>query len=388
MKKLLFAIIAICFSGIIQAQSINDSLLLYLPFNGNANDASGNDNNGIIHGAMLTTGRTDAVNRAYSFNGTDAYIEIPASPSLSKIYTSGEVTIAAWINIHSWYNNWNVFSVFEQYDPATDYGSILLEANWFSGGILFESGYNTNYIDCDYNWDFDRWHHLAVTYSNDTNSVKFYVDGVLISSKPYQEGFTPDNTNSYTIGRSLSGPDEYSNGKIDEVRIYNRALQDAEIMALTNISTPLGVTLGPVTATIKNNALLVDFSSLSEKNNDRFIIEAATDGMSFKEIGIVKSAVVNSDTPVYYHFSLDTAKMNLAGTGCLGLFIIASLIYQRNRRLFAVLAAVSVIMFISCEKAADEVPASSISNVYIRITQVDTDGTKTHSKIVKAIYEP
>jgi len=388
MKKPLLVAMSICLSAMLHAQSINDSLLLYLPFNGNANDASGNGNNGIIHNATLTTDRSDIFDKAYSFNGTDAYIEIPASTSLSKIYTSGEVTIAAWINIHNWYNNWNVFSVFEQYDPATDYGSILLEANWFSGGILFESGYNTNYIGCDYTWNFDVWHHLAVTYNNNTDSVKFYVDGILLSSKKYQEGFTPDPLNSYTIGRSLSGPDEYSNGKIDEVRIYNRALQDTEIMQLTTISTSLGVIMGPITAAIKNNTLFVNFSSLSEKDNDRFIIEGSTDGVQFKEIGLLKSAVINSGTPVQYRFSLDMDKMSLAGAGCLSMFIIALLICQNNRKLFAIAAVWGVMILVSCKKNSNEITTSSSGDWYIRITQVDIDGTKTHSKIVKALYEP
>lgn len=237
MKKLLTLIALLFAASASQAQSINDSLLLYLPFNGNANDASGNGNNGTVYNATLTTDRTGTANAAYDFNGTDSYIEIPASSSLSKIYTSNEVTIAAWINIRNWYNNWNVFAVFEQYDPNTDWGSVLLEANWSSGGILFESGYNTNYIGCDYTWNFNEWHHLAVTYSKVTDTAKFYVDGNLLCSKEYLEAFTPDLVNTYVIGRSLSGPDEYSDGIIDEVRVYNRALHENELLNLPTNTT-------------------------------------------------------------------------------------------------------------------------------------------------------
>lgn len=237
MKKITLLTLLVLFSSSLWAQSVYDSLLLYLPFSGNTNDASGNGNNGIVHNATLTADRYGTANAAYNFNGTDAYIEIPASTSLSKIYTANEVTIAAWINIRNWYNNWNVFAVFEQYDPATDWGSVLLEANWSSGGILFESGYNTNYIGCDYIWHFNEWHHLAVTYSRLTDSAKFYVDGTLLCAKQYQAAFTPDLVNPYVIGRSLSGPDEYSDGTIDEVRIYNRALRDSEIATLPATTT-------------------------------------------------------------------------------------------------------------------------------------------------------
>ena len=216
----------------LQAQSINDSLLLYLPFNGNANDASGNGNNGTVHNATLTADRFGNPDAAYDFNGIDSYIEIPASSSLSRIYTANEVTIAAWINIRNWYQGWNVFAVFEQYDPNTDFGSVLLEANWDAGGILFASGYNANYIGCDYTWNFNEWHHLAATYSTVSDSAKFYVDGNLICTKEYNEIFSADALNSYAVGRSLSGPDEYSDGQIDELRIYDRALAENELLEL------------------------------------------------------------------------------------------------------------------------------------------------------------
>lgn len=239
MKKITLLTLLVLSAATVWAQSINDSLLLYLPFNGNANDASGNGNNGVVHNATLTADRNNIANAAYNFNGTDSYIEIPASTSLSKIYTANEVTIAAWINIRNWYNGWNVFAVFEQYDPSTDWGSVLLEANWSSGGILFESGYNISYIGCNYTWNFNEWHHLAVTYSRLTDSAKFYVDGNLLSAKEYLGAFTPDLVNSYVIGRSLSGPDEYSDGMIDEVRVYNRALRNNELTALPATTTAI-----------------------------------------------------------------------------------------------------------------------------------------------------
>ncbi len=239
MKNIVILVCALLLVNCLQAQSINDSLLLYLPFNGNANDASGNGNNGVVYNATPATDRHGTDSAAYDFNGSDSYIEIPASPSLSKIYLSNEVTIAAWINIRSWYNNWNVFAVFEQYDSSTDWGSVLLEANWSSGGILFESGYNTNYIGCDYSWSFNEWHHLAATYSRLTDTARFYVDGNLLCTKEYHEVFTPDSTNPYVIGRSLSGPDEYSNGIIDEVRIYNRTLRDSELLELPTTITAI-----------------------------------------------------------------------------------------------------------------------------------------------------
>ncbi|WP_300602340.1 LamG domain-containing protein [Niabella sp.] len=365
------------------AQSINDSLLLYLPFNGNAADASGHNNNGVVHNATLTADRFGNANSAYNFNGTNSYIEIASSASLSKIYTSNEVTIAAWINIRNWYNNWNVFAVFEQYDPSTDWGSVLLEANWASGGILFESGYNTNYIGCDYTWQFNQWHHLAVTYSKLTDITKFYVDGNLVGAKAYHEAFSLDNVNSYSIGRSLSGPDEYSDGIIDEVRIYNRALKESELMTLPVVTEgPLPVTFGSITAAITGNMLLVQFTSLSENNNDRYIIEASRDGKQFKEIGTLKSSGGSSNTPIQYSFHLDLHNLAFAGFSLLAILLLP--LHNKRRHQLVAAALVSAAVLISCTRTSVEIQSNAPGNMYIRIAQEDKDGTKSYSKIIQA----
>ncbi len=281
MKKLLLLISFLFLLLQSRSQSINDSLLLYMPFNGNANDESGNNNNGTIHNNVtLTTDRNGNPNAAYNFDGINSYIEIPPSPSLEKIYTSNEITISAWINIRNWYQGWNVFPIFEQYDPTTDLGAIAFEANWASGGILFLSGYNVNYIGCDYSWNFNTWHQVAVTYSAPLGIVKFYVDGILTCTKPYSQNFTPDIIHSFTIGRSLSGPDEYSDGAIDELKIYNRVLTDIEI-------TTLPLKLISFTGVYKNGGTYLHWKTTSEFNVSNFEIERSKDGRVFEKIGTV-----------------------------------------------------------------------------------------------------
>ena len=62
----------------------DNSLLAYYPFNGNANDESGNGNNGVVSGATLVDDRLGNTDSAYYFNGTSDYISIAASSSLVK----------------------------------------------------------------------------------------------------------------------------------------------------------------------------------------------------------------------------------------------------------------------------------------------------------------
>jgi len=71
-------------------------LVAYYPFNGNANDESGNGNNGIDSGATLTTDRFGNANKAYWFNGTSNYIEVSDNPILRF---SNSFSISLWVSL-------------------------------------------------------------------------------------------------------------------------------------------------------------------------------------------------------------------------------------------------------------------------------------------------
>ena len=73
-------------------------LVGYWPFNGNANDESGNGNNGTVNGATLTSDRNGIPNRAYNFEGLNNYIDILSFNS-SKI--KNDFSISTWIRFKS-----------------------------------------------------------------------------------------------------------------------------------------------------------------------------------------------------------------------------------------------------------------------------------------------
>ena len=72
-------IMAIAVSGFCAGTAyadLNDGLDVYYPFNGDADDESGNGNHGMVHGAVLTIDREGKSNSTYHFDGMDDYIEI------------------------------------------------------------------------------------------------------------------------------------------------------------------------------------------------------------------------------------------------------------------------------------------------------------------------
>jgi len=74
---------------------LSDGLVAYYPFNGNANDESGNGNHGTVNGATLTEDLFENAESAYSFDGTNSFIEVMDTPALRLNNT--DFTVSAWV---------------------------------------------------------------------------------------------------------------------------------------------------------------------------------------------------------------------------------------------------------------------------------------------------
>ena len=203
-----------------------NGLVGWWPFNGNANDESGNGNNGTINGALLTTDRNGNANKAYSFDGVND--EIFTSRS-----SSTDFSISAWylINqsqpyspiIDAYNANWEV--VIKQLDPCY--------IEWI--------GTNYNEKISGLSPPIQTWHQVAITMQNGT--LKLYVNGQL--SQSYNLISTINSNGPMYFGYSKSGTSQFLNGKLDDIGFWNRALTQSEISALYSAqsSTPCTATI-------------------------------------------------------------------------------------------------------------------------------------------------
>lgn len=228
--------------GIDQNCDGSDQLLgpiAFYPFNGNANDDSGNGNNGTVNGATLTTDRFGNANSAYSFDGIDDFIEIQDSQSLD---ISGPISISAWVkpNNSQYWRSGIVTKLDNSVTPHIGYALRLTaigddqndQRGWFS--LYEDTGYSTT---TNQSINDDIWHHLATIYDGQT--MRLYLDGILQSTEVNTAG-CHTNDSPLFIGKQIYPwhdghelrPDQVFNGAIDEVRIYNRALSEAEIQSL------------------------------------------------------------------------------------------------------------------------------------------------------------
>jgi alpha-tubulin suppressor-like RCC1 family protein/PKD repeat protein len=198
-----------------------DQLAAYYPFNGDAHDASGNGNDGVVYGATLTTDRFGNPDSAYQFNGSSAYISVTYSNSLSF---RQDMTVAAWVKTTD-----DAGGIAQQQNGGTD-GNFIFDIS--SGGrlrfgrsaLLVWGGYNSQVVNDN------RWHLVVGVFNPTQTQVRQYVDGLLVLT--YTDfSYAPDDHIPLIIGNDN---DHLSplNGAIDDVRLYNRALSDAEIAAL------------------------------------------------------------------------------------------------------------------------------------------------------------
>ena len=203
--------------------NLDNGLVGYWPFNGNANDESGNGNHGTVNGATLTEDRFGNPNSAYNFDGVDDYITIDDDSTLNS--PTSAVTISLWT-----YPLINSGGIKGSWLAGKDYQYVIWWDHTGANGMVF-------YIH-DGEWkqiahtqitQANQYYHLLAIYNG--NNIKLYINGEEIGSNNI--GTTTLNTtiNPFTIGVTPN-LEHFFEGTIDDIRIYNRAVSKAEIKAL------------------------------------------------------------------------------------------------------------------------------------------------------------
>lgn len=244
MKKIILTLFAaVFFIAAFSQVDLTTGLIAYYSLDGHADDSTSNQLDGFMHGPTSTTDRFNKTGKALHFNGTDQYINVPHDTKLSL---TGNRTISAWYKL----------------DDANmlPYQTIIIKPGEQSSGshpnyqIYFRDEMNYNpryrvsllqgmgttnkeiYTTQDYRNNLNTWVHIVASYNTSDSYFRIYFNGT-ISDSLYAPSFTPNtSTDSLQIGRGnkFNYSQSYFKGSLDDIRIYNRALNDAEVMALAN----------------------------------------------------------------------------------------------------------------------------------------------------------
>ncbi len=223
-------------SGVARAD-LATGLVAYYPFDGNADDLSGYGNNGIVSGAQLTEDRFGQANQAYVFDGIDDVITAAHSASLD---ITGPISLSCWTRSDGTYLHSHIVSKQATYVPEVGYSLAIHDSEGFARGELSyatDYGHDAGHVGTSNSIIDGQWHLLTMTY--DGAEMRMYFDGQLQDSLLYSIG-CDSNTAPLQIGYHYypynDGAEGLHNwafdGAIDDVRIYNRALSQAEVASL------------------------------------------------------------------------------------------------------------------------------------------------------------
>lgn len=304
MKKvlLLFVIVSTC--SLLFAQPTT-GLMAYWRMNGNFNDSTAN----ALHGTPFgnppdTTNNLSVAAKAKRFNNpTGTGVQYVTTPINAAINFSGTQNFTVSFAFHittPWVHNGGFI------DNNLNYGGygVWVWPEGPPGNYSVHFNYKNASVGTT-SIPIGTWKYICAVRNN--GSLQLYVDGVLNNS--VAEGtMAPSYTFAPRIGSMFFNgfsPPQYNplHGSLDEMRIYNRALSQAEITSLYNAWLfPLPVKLSSFTAVINNNNISLNWQTQAEQNSSHFSIQRSTDGINFTEIGQVP-AKGNSSTVCNYSYT-------------------------------------------------------------------------------------
>lgn len=209
----------------------NTSPIASYPFNGNANDESGNFLDGQAVGATITQDRFGAPESAYNFNGS-SYIAILDDP----LFNVGQTTDLA---VSGWFNTTASSGVlFDKSDGFSGYLAFFPDDG--SNQILFfavQDGVGSSQVRSSAGFNDGNWHHFVMQMDRD-GGMQIYIDGLLNAEDPnaLSDGFNPDTGEDFLIGVAggvdNSGLNTFFNGDLDDFKIFKSLLSGEEIADL------------------------------------------------------------------------------------------------------------------------------------------------------------
>lgn len=204
---------------------------------GNANDSVGSNHGELRNGASFAPGK---VGQGFLLDGVDDFVFVPDSPSLDL---TGEITIECWFNSRTWAHPFTYSLIDKRTGNDCNYGAVVSE-QWgvqlyYNDPNVFGGDHPGNIHEISSYYPLPTtgvFHHFAGTYRQvDATHIelKTYLDGVLVRTRVFSGNLANTvNDMAVAIGNAQGGAGTSFHGIIDEMSLYNRALNDREVQAI------------------------------------------------------------------------------------------------------------------------------------------------------------
>jgi hypothetical protein len=235
-KQIYLTMLAACLCLLANSQTVipsyvpTNGLVGWWPFNGNAIDESINTNDGTVNGATLTADRNGNANKAYNFNGINNYIEAPSNTGLQL---SAAYSIGLWFKSNIFNAGQYGYTLISKIQSSGWYGgyeTMIGETNSI-GGVNHTGNINGNFQLPYSGLSSGNWYSVIVTFNG--TQLKLYVNGNIVNTVN-QSGTLQTGNDPLRFGRRGGGGiyDQWFNGVIDDIGIWNRALTECEVKKL------------------------------------------------------------------------------------------------------------------------------------------------------------
>gem|GEM_PF-2437549 len=282
-------------------ENLESGLVAHYPFDGTADDISGNSHHGTANGTTATLDKHGNSNSAYAFDGIDDYIRIPYHPEIEPSF----FTIALWAKTSQ--QTWGNIITSDPDGAHCHHGYALGFAyqniGYFHFGVDPSQNCNDGnavHIPIDITND-GQWHHIVSTFGG---LPELYVDGNFLGSGlflPYPKTNAPVHIGVNPRSASWIG-NNFFRGAMDDLRIYNRVLSSKEIKLLykegngTNHDNEIGTL---IQINQENNFTLEKNTQEEfqiQLNNQTEIVQSVTLEIINPNLGL--SVAVNESNPI------------------------------------------------------------------------------------------
>lgn len=194
---------------------------------GIAADSSGNGNNGTLCNFSEPHWVDGIIDGALKFDGNNDYVSIPHNPSFH--FVNNDFSAAFWMLAESWANPQEDSRTMIDFESGDWRGWLVRYSEYYNKIMLGGSGRERPILNTLPTTG--QRHHIAVTYSEGSGIIKGYLDGKLDKTVSENLNLTI-GTSPHGIGSNPENDDQAFDGVLDDVRVYNYTLSEAEVKAL------------------------------------------------------------------------------------------------------------------------------------------------------------